>query len=133
MLIIEPHILYTFLYAIYKKNLKRNRKFRRTNWRNNRNKAIWEQDKNKIVELETYKDKIHKIKKPIKNGLDELKIMEINKRTSRNRMEINESRNRNSEIKNKKWKISRIWNKNIKKRNRKRNKNTKKIWMDSKT
>ena len=121
------------MYAIYKKNFKRNRKFRRTNWRNNRNKAIWEQDKNKIVELETYKDKIHKIKKAIKNGLDELKIMEINKGTSGNRMEINESRNRNSKIKNKKWKISRIWNKNIKKRNRKRNKNTKKIWMDSKT
>ena len=59
---------------------------------------------NKIIKLETPEDKIKriKIKETIRNGLDELNILKINrkKRTRRNRIEINDSK--------RKWKNGKI-------------------------
>ena len=51
---------------------------------------------NRITKLETPEEKIKriKIKETIRNGLDELNILKINrkKRTRRNRIEINDSK-----------------------------------------
>ena len=64
---------------------------------------------NKIIKLETPEDKIKriKIKETIRNGLDELNILKINrkKRTRRNRIEINDSK--------RKWKNVLTWSKNF--------------------
>ena len=64
---------------------------------------------NRIIKLETPEEKIKriKIKETIRNGLDELNILKINrkKRTRRNRIEINDSK--------RKWKNVLTWSKNF--------------------
>ena len=64
---------------------------------------------NRITKLETPEEKIKriKIKETIRNGLDELNILKINrkKRTRRNRIEINDSK--------RKWKNVLTWSKNF--------------------